>query len=315
MSDPSSTSPSSRRAGEPAPADRSFERAATALEVVCLGFASLGLVLPLAYATPMFALYREAVAAAVSDPALPASSPTLTLVLGITGGSIAGKWVAHWAVVRFGVRHRQRWARDATLAGLLSWLALDSASSLWAGAWANVVFVNVMPPLLLGPLLWRVWSSCDRPPDPADARHRSPARLALATAVIGCGTGLVIALGMDTPLFDVWRAGLADAHFGGAPISASTRALVRFFAGPIGGATLGQFVLLAYIAKYALPAGAGWAWRASLGSLLVWALVDCGYGVVSGGAFNILLVNLPCLGLVAPPLLWAGSRAERGSRT
>jgi hypothetical protein len=288
-----------------------IERVARALEIICLGFAALGAVLPFAYGSPLFALYRAEVATAIGDAAMASDGGTLRLVLGITGGSIAGKWIAHWAVVRFGLRARMRWARDATLAGLVSWLVLDSVSSLAGGAWANVAFVNGLPPLLVLPLLALVWGDCDRTAAPASREHASPARLALASALFGCGTGLVIALAMETAAFDTWRAGLSSAFFAGEPVPASARALVRFFAGPIGGSTLGQFVLLAYVARHAMPSGERWAWRWSLLSVLVWAGVDSAYCLACGGAFNVVLVNVPCLALVVPPLLWAGSRAER----
>lgn len=288
-----------------------FSRAVRWLEAVCLGFVALGAVLPFAYATPPFAPYRAAVADAIGDPALAANGATLRLVLGITGGSIAGKWALHWAVVRHGLRARRRWARDATLAGLCAWFVLDSASSLLAGAWANVVMVNLLPPLLLLPALALVWRDATEPCAPPREPHVRPARLALATALLGAASGAVIALGMDTRAFDVWRAGLGAALFGGGEVPAAARALVRYFSGPIGGATLGQFVLAAYVARFAMPAGERWAWRASLASVLLWALLDSAYSLSAGASFNVVLVNLPCVAVLAPPLVWAALRAER----
>ncbi|MFP5344624.1 MAG: hypothetical protein ACLGGU_03105, partial [Gammaproteobacteria bacterium] len=41
-----------------------------------------------------------------------------------------------------------------------------------------------------------------------------------AAFALGAASGLVIALAGETSLFAPWRAGLAEAHFGGAPIPA-----------------------------------------------------------------------------------------------
>lgn len=285
-------------------ADIAHRRTARWLETACLFFVALGLVLPVAYESPLFAQYRGAIAAVIRDPSL-VDGPTARLAVGITGGSIAGKWLAHWAIVRFAVRARRRWALHATVAGLLGWFTVDSLSSLLAGAWANVVMVNLLPLLVVLPLAWRLRSGCDAPPLERDLAQTWPSRVALATSIIGVGAGLVIAFGMTTPLFDAWWAGLGDAHFAGRAPSESARTLVRFFAGPIGGSTVGQFVLFAFIARYATRAGEAWAPRWALLALLVWAVTDSTWSLVAGAPFNVLLVDVPCVALAAPPLVWS----------
>jgi hypothetical protein len=147
---------------------------------------------------------------------------------------------------------------------LLAWFVVDSVSSLLAGAWANVVLVNWLPLALVGPLLWRLRRTCDLPPPASDPVQSWPAGLALASAVIGIGSGLAIAFALNTPLFSLWWDGLGTAHFGGEAPGSSARALVGFFAGPIGGSTVGLFVLLAFVARDAIRAGEGWAPRWSL---------------------------------------------------
>lgn len=282
------------------------------LEAVCLFFAVLGVSLPIAFVLPPFALYRSAVAAAIGDPAM-LEGDTARLVAGITGGSIAGKWTLHWAIARFGIRAGRRWAWEATMAGLSTWLVVDSVSSLLGGAWANVVMINGMPPLLVLPLAWRLRPLCQEPPAPATAREALTARLALASALVGVGTGLVIAFGTESFVFDAWWDGLAAAHFAGSPAPSSAHALVRFFAGPIGGSTAGQCVMLAFVARRAIAAGEAWAWKWSALSLFAWALTDSAWSLSAGGAFNVWLVNAPCLVLLGAPLVWAGARVERSS--
>lgn len=302
---PSSTD-SSRDTASLGPAEA---RAAGWLELVCVGFALLGVGLPLALGAPPFALYRAQLAAAIGEPSL-LDTDTTRLVVGITGGSIAGKWVLHWAIVRHGIRARRRWAWNATIAGLAGWWLVDSISSLLGGAVVNVWMINLMPPLLVLPLAARLRSACDAPPEAPRASERGVSRLALGSAVIGIATGAVIAFGTESALFETWWSGLSAAHFDGAEAPPAAHALVRFFAGPIGGSTVGQCAMLAWVARHAIASGERWAWRAGALSVLAWALTDSTWSLVSGGAFNVWLVNLPCAVLLLAPLLWAGTRAR-----
>lgn len=230
-----------------------FERACTWLGFVCLGFASLGAFLPLAYGTPLFAMYRDAVGAAIGDAAAATSGRPLTLALALTGGAITGKWLLHFAVVRYGVALRLRWARDATLAGLLAWFTVDSVSSLVAGAWANVVFINGMPLLLVLPLLRRVWRECDVEVSPTNG-----ARLASMVLVV--------------PILAA--CGFAFGLFGSAGATGSGARLLRFFAGPTGGATVGHLVLIAMVARFTIGGRARWGIIASGLSLVAAVIVD-----------------------------------------
>ena len=279
---------------------------------MCLGFVALGLLLPLAFPSAPFAPYRDAVSRAIGDPHT-LDLDAARLVSGITGASIAGKWTLHWALVRFGVRERYRWAWRATLAGLNTWFVVDSTSSLLGGAWANVVMINGLPLALVLPLAWRLRESCTRDPEVAQPAERSVSRAAIASGVLGVGSGIAIAFAIDTPIFDAWWQGLSSAQFGGGAVPSSVHALVRYFAGPIGGSTAGQCVMLCFVARYAIAARSGWAWRWSAISVLVWALADSAWSVSARGAFNVALVNLPAASLLLAPLAWAGAR-QRAAR-
>lgn len=289
------------------------ERATRWLERVCLGFALLGVVLPLAFPTAPFAIYRAAIADAVGDPAV-LGLDVARLVAGVTGGSIAGKWALHWAVVRFGVRARRRWAWNATIAGLATWFFVDSISSLLGGAWANVVMINGLPPLLVLPLAWRLRATCDRDPERAEASEVGVTRLAMASGALGVVSGLVIAFGMNTPPFDPWWQGLSIAQFDGQSVPPAARALVRYFAGPIGGSTAGHCVMLVLVARHAIAARDARAARWSAISVLVWALTDSAWSLSARGAFNVWLVDVPAALLLLVPLAWAG-RPRRDDAT
>ena len=280
------------------------------LRWVCLGFVGLGVGLPFVYGLAPFALYRDAVSTFVGDAALATDSPTLRLCLGMTGGSIAGKWMAHLAVVRLGMEGSTTpaWAWRATLSGLVGWFVVDSLSSLLAGAWANVVFVNFVPPLLVLPLLifgFGTRSQSAAPP------LRPALRVALIASVLGALSGLSIAFLGDGPLFGPWREALGAAHFGGA-LPDSGRALVRFFLGPIGGSTFGHFVLVAALVRHA-PSMEGGERRAltwAAFSVLTWFLFDSALSLASGAAFIVWMVNVPALLLTVVPLTFAALTAS-----
>ena len=284
-----------------------LERYARWLEAVCLFFTLLGVLLPVAFSTPPFTLYRDAVGSAVGDASV-LDLDVARMVLGITGGSIAGKWALHWAIVRYGVRARRRWAWRATLAGLAAWFFVDSISSLLGGAWANVAMINGLPPLLVLPLAYKLRPHCTEPDAALDPAQAGVARLAVASGVLGVGSGLVIAFATESPAFDAWWAGLSAAHFGGGEVPATVHALVRYFAGPIGGSTVGQCVMLVLLARHALAAREAWAWRWALISVLLWALTDSAWSLSAGGAFNVWLVDVPSAALLLAPLAWAGAR-------
>lgn len=289
------------------------ERRAAWLEACCAGFALLGVVLPLAYDAPLFAPWRAGLEALLTDPASARGTPTLGLLLGITGGSIAGKWVAHLAIVRCALRRRLRWARYASIAGLLSWFLLDSAVSISEGALFNVLWVNLAPLLVFGVPLLAAARRDDGPTPPA-RRSRGLRRAALAVQVamaVGALSGVVIAAGPDTIAFAPWRAALADAHFGGGAIPHDALVIARVLFGPIGGTVLAQFVLLAAIARFAIARGEAWGAPACAASLLAWFAVDAGWSFAHDAAFNAWMVDVPTLLLTLPPLAWAAREVAR----
>lgn len=276
-----------------------------ALAATALAFVGLGLALPVAIDTLPFAPYRAALEAGIGGGL---DLRTRTLLLGITGGSIAGKWVAHLALVG-PLARGERWARHASASGLASWFLLDSVVSLAHGAWWNVVYVNVVPVLTFGVLLAVAPASRPSSAPPAIVRG-SPAWWAMAVALLGAGTGLVIALGGTSVLFEPWHAALADAHYGGAsPPSAALLAASCF--GPIGGSTFAQFLLLGALARERVSRGDVRALDWAIASFLAWLVPDCAWSLASDGVFNVLLVNVPFAALALPVLLAARHRLAR----
>ncbi|MFN2378111.1 MAG: hypothetical protein ABR538_16390 [Candidatus Binatia bacterium] len=127
------------------------------VELVSSAFAALGLFLPLAFQSPFFAAYRGALAEwAYAAPFVPAADGELLhLMLGILGGSIAGKWIVHAMIARGPLAEGKAWARRLTLAGLPVWFAIDSGYGLAHRGLFNVAMVNV-PAILVTLPPWLV---------------------------------------------------------------------------------------------------------------------------------------------------------------
>lgn len=288
------------------------------VEIVSWSFALLGALLPFAFHTPVSALYREALALwAYGTPVVPsADTQLLTLMLGILGGSIAGKWIVHVLIARGPLAEGRAWARHATLAGLALWFVVDSAASLHLGATFNVWMINLVPLLLVGvPLAFAgdkfraAASTFDRNLGPIVQPDSSIPRACFWTSIFGAGTGLGIAFGGTTMLFALWFQGLEAAQYAGIPLTDETRRLALFFFGPIGGCTIAQFAMLAlWIRK---EGGTSRAALAGVTSISAWFAIDSAYGLANNGLFNIALVNVPATLMTIPTWLLLRSRLRR----
>lgn len=293
-------------------------RTARIVEFASWGFVALGVALPFAFESPPFAMYRQALAAwAFGAERIPAADvPLLGLMLGIAGGSIAGKWIVHALLARGPLAEGRAWARDLTLRGLFAWFLVDSTASLALGATFNVWMINLAPLALVGlPLLLaREAFPVETPAEAARARE-VPAGIAAAcfwTALAGALTGPAIAFGGTSPLFAPWFEALAQAQRGGAPLEPGSRQLALFFFGPVGGCVFAQFLLLAGFVRH--DGGSARAATAGVASIAGWFLLDSAWGLVRDGLFNIAMVNLPALVVTLPPwLLLAGQARRRGA--
>ena len=89
------------------------------------------------------------------DGAQSVAAPETQLVAAILGGLLAGWGATLLLVLRHGVKEQgaEGWAWRAAMTGLLVWFAVDSAGSVAAGAWANVIG-NLGFLALLGVPLW-----------------------------------------------------------------------------------------------------------------------------------------------------------------
>ena len=196
------------------------------------------------------------------------------LVRGIGAGITVGHAVALFAVVRLGEGRAwaRRWVGSAVGSAVL--LALRSPPAL--------ALATLVPAVGVAAILAAV------PAREGPHRRWSPGSVALLAS---SGSGWGIALGGSTPIFDPWFAALG-------PDAPRTALLEEF---PLIGAhTAAQLVLLAGIALHAGPdrPRAAAAWIA--GSIAAWFVVDSTLSVAAGGAFNVAMVNLPTVAILAP---------------
>ncbi len=285
------------------PASRTRRAVAGWVELVSWFFVAFGVFLPFVFHGTAFELYRDALARwAYGADSIPSADEKLFgLMLGITGGSIAGKWIVHALLARGPLAEGCPWARDLTLRGLGAWFVVDSAASLAVGATFNVWMINLLPLALVGMPLAASYRSFDLRDDGSAGGGAAIATACRWTAAFGASTGLVIAFAGGTPAFALWFHGLELAQYAGASIDESTRRAAMAFFGPIGGCTFAQFVMLAgwigHDRALRRPAIAGAA------SIAAWFAIDSGYGLASAGLFNILMINVPALAVTFPP--WA----------
>lgn len=116
----------------------------------------------------------------------------------------------------------------------------------------------------------------------------------LGGSIVGKWTAaLGLAVGINTPLFQVWTS----------RVLANPDWLGLFF-GPIGATICAHFVML-------VPASRRGHDRLVVLTVLAWFMVDSARTVAEGAWFNLLLINLPCLAMVGGAALWTRYRLFR----
>jgi hypothetical protein len=130
--------------------------------------------------------------------------------------------------------------------------------------------------------------------------------LQLACLLFGLhGLGWVL-WGSFDPL-GAWDGLAADALFEGRTPPEVIR-FRRFILGPFGATSAGYFFLLFFVLRYPFQRRERWAYRAVVGSLSLWFVVDSTASVLHGALFNVLLVNVPCITVLGLPLFLLRSR-------
>lgn len=270
------------------------------LSWTCLGYVVLGLTLAVAGSSPLFGVYNDAVASAFFGSTEPSSSffELRNFTYGILGGSIAGKWLAAWWLATEPLKRRERWAWVAAVTGLVSWFVVDSGVSLATGAMFNVWMINLVPLLIVGPMLWLLRPGLNPPGGPI--LPKSSTSLA-AVCWMFAGGGLVVATAVTAPVFASYIDGMSGAFFHGDPLSQGALDFVAFVYGPIGGTFLAHFVMLAWCVHH--RGSEAWVSTAIVTSVFLWFTIDSTMCATHGAWFNVLMVNVPCVLVVTAAVL------------
>lgn len=233
------------------------------------------------------------------------SSSIWRVTEGIEAGTAAGKWTMLAIVAP--------WVSRRALAGLLG-LEILVEGALLLRADLSVGLVSVVPSLLvlglvLGPVLGSVLGSVSRARAEPEGSPRRGRSAALQWA---CGwfltTGVVIIVGFHGPVFAPYREAL-EALDPSPPWRLVALAYARI---AVGFSVHYGALLLVLRRRGADPA----VLRGAMVAQLVWFVPDSTACLVSGAAFNVVMINLPAMGLfsLAWWSVWRG-RARPGPKT
>lgn len=125
------------------------------LLVVSIVSTGLGLVIALFPDSALFAPHTAAMADVFFDGAMPEQAYELRAFLfAPLGGTIAGYFLMQTLIVWGPFSRREPWAWHAILWAMLIWFTVDSALSVYHGAFFNVWMINASTLILVGlPLL------------------------------------------------------------------------------------------------------------------------------------------------------------------
>lgn len=125
-------------------------------------------------------------------------------------------------------------------------------------------------------------------------------------AVQGLGWALI---GSFDP-FGTWDGLAAQALYAAPRLPDAALPLARLLLVLLGATDAGFFVLLYFLVRHGISSGLPWAHRAAVCGIGAWFLIDTLGSLYLGAWFNVALVNLPALLLMAIPL-WSVRNLHR----
>lgn len=102
--------------------------------------------------------------------------------------------------------------------------------------------------------------------------------------------------------FGIYDGLLASALLTESDLPSDARKIYQFMLVLLGATSAGFFVLFAFVARHAVQHCEAWARKAMIAALLTWFILDSGFSLAVGAAFNVFLVNIPCLLILGIPL-------------
>jgi hypothetical protein len=125
--------------------------------------------------------------------------------------------------------------------------------------------------------------------------------LLIASAVFALQGALWAVLGSFDP-FGYYTRLLGTALWDLPELPPDGQRAFEFMMVPLGATTAGYFVLVHMLVRKAFPRREPWAYWTVVGALLTWFFVDSSFSLVHGAAFNVWLVNVPCVLVLGMPL-------------
>jgi len=125
--------------------------------------------------------------------------------------------------------------------------------------------------------------------------------LLVASAVFALQGALWAVLGSFDP-FGYYTRLLAAALWNLPELPPDGQRAFEFMLVPLGATTAGYFVLVHMLVRRAFPRREPWAYWTVVGALLTWFFVDSAFSLAHGAAFNVWLVNVPCVIVMGLPL-------------
>ncbi|MCB0707289.1 MAG: hypothetical protein KDC34_18360 [Saprospiraceae bacterium] len=115
--------------------------------------------------------------------------------------------------------------------------------------------------------------------------------------------GLLVAFGGNSFLFKLHNNYSQELFFNGQDFSPELLFFKNWLFGIIGGTIVGFHLLMIFISENAFKKKEPWAYIALWVGLLSWFIIDSSISIYYGAIYNVVLINLVALVLIAVPLL------------
>ncbi len=139
-------------------------------------------------------------------------------------------------------------------------------------------------------------------------------RWLVAASALLAAVGVLMALLVSTPAFDLFNQQIDPAFWSGGVVDPSARLFQHWVYGAWGATMAGWGVVAVFVAYYPFGRKEGWAWNGFVAGLLLWYGLDTALSLGYRVYFNALF-NTVCLVIFAVPLaMTRGAFGEQPAR-
>ncbi len=133
--------------------------------------------------------------------------------------------------------------------------------------------------------------------------------------VMALGVGFLAAFASNSFIFDLYNNHTEAVFFNGEPFSPEVIKFKTWIFAVLGATIIGFHVLMIFISEYAFKKREKWSYYALWTGLMSWFLIDTTISAAYGAFYNILMINVMALILIAVPLLATWKVFIRGARS